>query len=156
MSPPVEPPDEPVPAPEAPELAGSEGLLPDMSPLPVVPSVDAPPLVLPGSDARLPDVPMSDAPLLLPEVPVSEAPPDVPPGGGVLGAAPGDSEGGGVVVAGADVSGAGVTGALLVPPVPVPWSPPPRLQAATLIVSKPIKIRIFEACSLGFIAIPFN
>lgn len=147
MSAPVEPPDEPVSAPEAPELAGSAGLPPDKSP---------PPVVLPVSDAPLPDVPISDAPpLLLPEVPGSEAPPDVPPGGGVLGAAPGDSEGGGVVAAGADVSG-GVTGALLVPPVPAPWSPPPRLQAATLIVSKPIKIRIFEACSLGFIAIPFN
>ncbi len=72
---------------------------------------------------------------------------------GALGAAPGDSDGGGVVVAGADE-----LGALLVPPVP-PWSalpPPPRLQAATLIVSKPARMSNFEACSLEFIAIPFN
>lgn len=151
-SPPVEPPDALLPVSEAPELDEPEGLLPDMSPPPDVPPVEAPLLVLPVSD---------EPPLVPPGGGVLLAPPLVPPGGGelvppdggVLGEAPGVSDGGGV-----DDDGVDELGGLLVAPVP-PWSPPPlppRLQAATLIVSKPIRIRIFEACSLEFIAIPFN
>lgn len=164
VSPPVEPPDELVPAPDVPEVGESDGLLPDMSPL-----LEAPPLLVPLSGMSLLEVPPVAVPLL--EVPGSEAPPLVPapgavappeaspggmelapPDGGVLGAAAGGSDGGGV-----DDEGADVSGGLLVVPV-VPGSPPlsPRLQAATLIVSKPIRIKSFEACSLEFIAIPFN
>lgn len=154
VSPPVEPPDELVPAPDVPEVDESEGLLPDISPL-----LDAPPLLVPLAGRSLLELPLSDAPPLVP-APGAAAPPEaspggvelVPPGGGVLGAAPGVSDGGGVEDEGVDV-----LGGLLVVPV-VPGSPPlsPRLQAATLIVSKPIRIRSFEACSLEFIAIPFN
>lgn len=142
-------------------------------PLPVSPPLDAPPLVLPAGMSLL-EVPLLDVPLLM--LPVSDAPPLVlplvppgaavppeappggvelvPPAGGVLGAAPGVSDGGGVDDEGVEVVG-GLLGLLVVPVVP--GSPlPPRLQAATLIVSKPIRIRSFDACSLGFIAIPFN
>jgi hypothetical protein len=141
---PVSPLVAPLPVPDSPELKGSEELRSEASPPPAAPSLDDPPL-----DAPLPVLPVPGALLLPPGV---DGPPDVPPEG-ELGVAPGDSDGGGVVAAGADE-----LGALLVPPVP-PWSvppPPPRLQAATLIVSKPVRMRIFEACSLEFIAIPFN
>jgi len=79
--------------------------------------VSVPPAA-PLVDAPLPALPVPGEPLLPP--PGVDVPPDVPPGGvvlvppeGELGAAPGDSDGGGVVVAGADEPGA-----LLVPPVP--------------------------------------
>lgn len=144
-------------------------LLPDMSlsPVELPPDMSLPPVELPE---LLPD--MSLPPVELPDVPAPpgvevlpglEAPPEVPDGGVLLvppegggsvvapGAAPGGSEGGGVdgvVVDGMVLSGVAV--------VPVSPPPPPRLQAATLIVSRPINIRILEACSFEFIAIPFN
>lgn len=150
---PVElPPDMSLPPMEPPEL------LPDMSLPPVelpelLPDMSLPPV-------ELPDVPAPPGVEVLPGL---EAPPEVPDGGVLLvppegggsvvapGAAPGGSEGGGVdgvVVDGMVLSGVAV--------VPVSPPPPPRLQAATLIVSRPINIRILEAFSFEFIAIPFN
>lgn len=169
VSPPIEPPDELAPAPDVSGLVEPDGLVPDMSPL-----LDAPPLLVPLSGMSLLDVPPVDVPLLV--SPISDAPPLVPapgaaappggvelapPGGGelapsdggVAGAAPGVSDGGGVDDEGIEVLGGGL---LVVPVVPASPLPPPRLQAATLIVSKPIRIRSFEACAFEFIAIPFN
>lgn len=78
----------------------------------------------------------------------------------VPGPAPVPEDGGGVVLGVSD-GGVVVAGALLVPvllDVPVPCSPllSPLLQAVTLIVSRPSSSRILEACSVGFIALPFN
>ena len=151
-------------------------MLPVSVPVPVapdeVPPLDEPevsPDVAPPVDE--PEVPPEgevDVPLGDVDVPPEVAPPEVPPGvvlpvppvplDGDDGVAPGvcvDSDGG-VDVAGADELGV----LLLVPPVvPPPCSlllpPPPRLHAAMLSVSRLSTIRVREACSFGFIAVPF-
>ncbi len=169
MLPPVELPEVP---PEVP---------PDGMPLPVSPPVDPPELapVLPVMPLA-PDVP----PEVLPDVPEVPDVPDLPggvpdspvepdgldglapgagaPPGAVLSVplvplpAPGDD--GGVVLGDSDGGGV-VDGVVVVPVLPVvpsDFSPPPLLQAVTLIASRPIKSTIPEACSFGFIAFPFN
>lgn len=159
---------------EPPEVLLSSGLseLPEDMPGPVSGMPELPlgmslppevPELLPGCGISSLDMPPLDVPELdeppgggmVDMSPEDEVPPEVPPGGGVLAPPagggsvdmPGESEGGGVVV-----EGSVVPGVVVVPCSP----PPPRLQAATLIVSKPSNIRTFEACSFGFIAIPFN
>ena len=149
-------------------------MLPVSVPVPVapdeVPPLDEPevsPDVAPPVDE--PEVPPEgevDVPPGAVDVPPDVAPPEVPPGEVLLvppvpldgddGVAPGvceDSEGG-VDVAGADELGV----LLLVPPVvPPPCSllPPPRLHAAMLRVSRLSTISVRDACSFGFIAVPF-
>ena len=135
----VPPLDEPEVSPEAVPPVDDPEVPPDGPPGAVAPGVDVPPEVAP------PDVPPGVV-LLAPPVPLD----------GDDGEAPGvcdDSEGG-VGVAGAEELGV----LLLVPPVvPPPCSPPPppRLQAEMLRVSRPSRIRVREACNLGFIVIPF-
>lgn len=146
-----------------PPVLPPELLLPDEPPGRPPPE-RPPPLLLPDvlSGASLPGMPPPEVPLPeLPEDPlggVSVPPLELPPGGGgedgeVPGALP-DSEGGGVV-AGADCPG------WLPPVAPVPLCspplpPPPRLQAARLTDTSPSTRRIFDACSFGFIVVPFN
>ncbi len=125
---------------------GLESELPPML-LPVLPS-DAPPVVPPV--LLPPEVP---PPGVLPEVP-PVVPPPVPPGADVPppGAAP--VSGGGCLVEPVDE---------LVPPdvLPPPGSellplPPPRLQAARLIVSSPRTNNVFDVPRLDLITIPFK
>ena len=143
LSPPVEP-LELAPPVDEPEVSPPLELAPPVEEPDVSPVLEAPPDVLPGG--------VLDAPPEVPPGDVLDAPP-VPPDGGVEGAAPGvceDSDGG------VEVAGADELGVLVVPPVVPLWSPPPRLQAAILTVSKPSNTRVRETCKFGFIAIPFN
>lgn len=155
-----------VPPPEVPPGMLSSVAPPDVPSdgmsLPVVPPEEVPDEGLLSSDIPPPDMPESEPPLELPEVPpvlpaggapaapgaVLLAPPD---GGSVVapGVVVGDSDGGGLVDGAVEAGGLLAAGCS-------PLPPPSRLQAATLIVSRPVNIRIFDACSFGFIAISFQ
>lgn len=134
-----------------------------------------PPLELPPilSDEVSPDVPEAEpgltseplSPKPLPGIPLGAADvppellPELPPEGGA--AVPGlvsFSAGGGVDGVDGVASGADCAGDTVVPgpACSVPPLPPPRLQAARLIATKPDKTSIFELCIFRFIPIPFN
>lgn len=140
--------------------------LPPMLPGEVSPDVPEDDPVLPG-EVPPPKLPSE----LLPELPelpepapgMTEVSPELPPDGGVV-VVPGlvsVSVGGtgGIegIDSGADFAGGGM---VLVPPcsvpLPVPLSPPPRLQPARLNATRPSKIRIFDVYDFVFIPIPFN
>ncbi len=114
---------------------------------------------------EVPDVPEVPEVPDLPGVPVPDSPaaPDgLAPGGAVLPGDVPDEDGGGAAPGVADDGGV-VEGAVDVPVLPevlpdcsAALSAPPLLQAVTLTTSRPSSIRILEACSAGFISLPFS
>ncbi len=132
-------------SPAVPELPEPPPGITEVSPelLPEVPP-ELPPELPPGITEESPELLPGMLPELLPELP--------PEGGGSAGLLSFSEGGVDGIASGAVCDGGGV----LVPLCSVPPPPPPRSQPARLIVARPSKRRIFDACDFGFIPIPFN